>query len=259
MFRKFPKQVFYALIALVPFGLLFFNSPFFHGVKLNLMGMATASVAVARWPLKEAEILITYRKTYTQYQKLNRDVTALKSRIVSLEELSQENVRYEKLLQFKNRQMYASVTALVVARDPANWNSSLMINKGKSDGVRPGMPVVNASGVVGKVAEVSETSAKVILVNDPGFNVAVINRRSRESALLSGSLSGKCRMFYLPENADVKVGDEIITSKLSNEFPDGIVVGVVTDVFPPEGLSSARAEVDPEVELGKIEEVLVIK
>ncbi|MBF0486072.1 MAG: rod shape-determining protein MreC [Candidatus Omnitrophica bacterium] len=257
MFKKFPKQFIYTLIILVPFVLLFFNSPFWHNVKLTLMGTATSSVAVARWPVKELEKLLSYHQTWEENQKLKSEKSALKSRMIQLEELMRGNERYEKLSRYRDRNGFSSVTALVVARDPANWNSSLMIDKGKADGIRLGMPVVNADGVVGKVAEVAQNVSKVILVNDPGFSVAAVNRRSRVSGLLSGSLSGKCRMFYLPENADIKEKDEIVTASLSAAFPEGILVGEVTQVFPTG--SGPRAEVRPAVEVSKIEEVLVIK
>jgi rod shape-determining protein MreC len=121
------------------------------------------------------------------------------------------------------------------------------------------MPVVNALGVIGKVAEVAETKSKVILMTDPGFSVAVVNQRSRESGLLSGSLSGKCRLYYLPEEADIQVGDELVTSSISTAFPPGLIAGTVTDVYPGAEGESPRAIVEPAVEVAKVEEVLVIK
>ena len=96
-------------------------------------------------------------------------------------------------------------------------------------------------------------------MNDPGFSVAVVNQRSREAGLLSGSLSGDCRLSYLPENTDVQVGDQIVTSRLSNEFPEGLLVGRVAEVYPAGGISDARAQVRPAVDVAKIEEILVVK
>jgi rod shape-determining protein MreC len=255
----FPKQFIYAAIIVVPFWLLFFNSPFWHNIKLTFMGFGAVSVAVARWPVQEAEKLLTYRQTFNAYQKLKREVTSLKSRVISLEEMVREAGRGERLAQFKARQLYDSIPAVVIARDPANWNASLMINRGKADGIRPGMPVIDPYGVVGKVAEVAQGVSKVILINDPGFSVAAVNRRSRESALVSGSLSGKCRLSYLPANADIEVGDDIITAAISTDFPEGIMIGTVTSVMLSVNGGPSSAEVVPSVEVAKIEDVLVIK
>jgi rod shape-determining protein MreC len=257
--RKIPKHLIYTLILAVPFGVLFFNSPFGHNVKMSLMGVATSSVSVARWPIQEAEKILTYRKNWNENQRLKLEMGDLRSRAIQLEELARQNERYEKLISFRDRHGLSAVTAAVVARDPANWNSSLMIDKGKSDGMRPGMAVLNAQGVVGKVAEVAAHVSKVILVNDPGFSVAAVDRRSRESGLVSGSLSGKCRMQYLPDAADLQDNDEIITSELSSDFPPGILVGTVARVFPSSDASGARAEVVPSVKASRLEEVLVIK
>jgi rod shape-determining protein MreC len=256
---KLPKNLIYVVVIVAPFWLLFFNSPFWHGLKLKTMGVAASAVSVANFPLKEVQILFSYRKTYSEYKKFQRENMTLKARVVDLDEVNDENVRLESLLGLKGREDFATTAAYVIARDPANWNSSLMINKGRVQGIKVGMPVINALGVVGKVAEVSERSAKIILVNDPGFSVAVVDQRSREAGLLSGSLSGDCRLSYLPQDSDVKEGDQIVTSRLSNAFPEGLLVGKVAEVYPAGGISDARAKVVPAVDVGKIEEVLVVK
>jgi rod shape-determining protein MreC len=259
MFKKIPKNFIYVVVIVAPFWLLFFNSSFWHGLKLKTMGAAASAVSVANMPLKELQIFLSYRTTYEDYKKFQRENMELRAKSVELDEARDENVRLTALLGLKAHQDFATAAARVIARDPANWNSSLMINKGRVQGVKPGMPVINALGVVGKVAEVAEHSAKVILVNDPGFSIAVVDQRSREAGLLSGSLSGECRLSYLPEDTDVKAGDQIVTSRLSNEFPEGLLVGKVIEVYPAGGISDARAVVSYAVDVAKIEEVLVVK
>ena len=259
MLPKLPKNLIYIIVIVAPFWLLFFNSPFWHGFKLKTMGAAASAVSVANVPLREVQILLSYRKNYEEYKKFQRENMTLRAKAVELDEMRDENDRLEALLSLRARENFSTVAAHVIARDPANWNSSLMINKGRVQGIKPGMPVINALGVVGKVAEVSERSAKVILVNDPGFSVAVVDQRSREAGLLSGSLSGECRLSYLPQDTEVKEGDEIVTSRLSSAFPEGLLVGKVVEVYPPGGISDARAEVRPAVDVAKIEEVLIVK
>jgi rod shape-determining protein MreC len=259
MLPKVPKNLIYVVVIVAPFWLLFFNSPFWHGFKLKTMGVAASAVSVANFPLKEVQILLSYRKTYTEYKKFQRENMTLRAMSVDIDEVRDENTRLEGLLGLRARENFTTAAAHVIARDPANWNSSLMINKGSAKGIKPGMPVINALGIVGKVAEAAENSAKVILVNDPGFSVAVVDQRSREAGLLSGSLSGECRLSYLPQDTEVKVGDQIVTSRLSNAFPEGLLVGEVVEVYPSGGISDARAKVQPAVDVEKIEEVLVVK
>lgn len=259
MLRKFPKQLVYALFFVVPFLLLFINLPVFHNIKMTLMSFGTASVSLVRWPVDEAGKILSYRKTYREYQQMKREIGGLKARLAALEEVGTANKRYARMLDLRNRLNAVTETAVVVARDPANWNSTLMINKGKTDGIRPGMAVINSTGVVGKIAEVANDVSKVILVNDPSFAVAVVNQRSRESSLLTGSLSGTCRLNYLPIDADIRVGDEVVTSAMSTFFPEGLRVGQVSEVFPGEQGTPPRALVEPAVEPSKVEEVLIIK
>ena len=259
MWRKIPKQVIYIIVIVAPFWLLFFNSPFWHGIKLKTMGVAASGVSVANAPLKELQIFLSYRKTYADYQKVQAESFKLKARLVRLEGALTENVRLKRLLNLKSEQAFTSTAARVIARDPANWNSSLMIDKGTRQGIKAGMPVISALGVVGKVAEAAENAAKVILVNDPSFSVAVVNQRSRDVGLVSGSLSGTCRLSYVSQDSDVREGDEIVTASISAAFPSGLLIGQVTRVYPPGEVSEARAEVVPAVDVGKIEEVLVIK
>lgn len=66
-------------------------------------------------------------------------------------------------------------------------------------------------------------------------------------------------MSYLPERADIETGDEIITSKLSADFPEGVLVGTVIRVFPADNDSSMEVVVDPAITVSQLEEVLIIK
>ena len=259
MFFRFPRQIVYFLFLLVPFWLIFFNSSSWHGLKMKAMGLMTASVATVRWPLNEAVRLLSYRRIWQENQRLQRESGSLKSRIVQLEEIVRETNRFGRLYQFRDSKSFDSVMAAVIARDPANWNSSIMINRGKRDGLRPGMAVINVDGVVGKVAEVSDRAAKVVLIGDPGFSVAAINRRSRESALVSGTLSGSCRMLYLPENPDLELEDEVITSALSSDFPPGLLIGHVVRIKEFAAGTRRQVDIHPAVDVSTLEEVLVLK
>ncbi|NLE65244.1 MAG: rod shape-determining protein MreC, partial [Elusimicrobia bacterium] len=169
MRTPFPKQLLYVLIVLVPFGLLFFNSPFWHNVKTSAMSIGAVSVSIVAGPVGEVRKLLTYRRTWREYRVLKVEVDRLRSQLSTSEEAAQENRRYSRLLNFKNTSVFSSVAARVVARDPSNWNASVMIDRGEKDGISPGMAVVNAAGVIGRVAEVGPHASKVILISDPGF------------------------------------------------------------------------------------------
>jgi len=189
---------------------------------------------------------------------LKEEVDVLKARLVGIEEVVQENTRLENLLKFKRQLVYSSVVANVIGRDPSYWNSTMIIDKGSADGIRQGLPVVNALGVVGKIAEVGQSSSKVILLTDPQFSVAALVQEPRESGLVSGTLQGVCRMKYIRDDAKIRVGNKVITSKLSSSFPEGLLIGEIISIDDRLNKPTAETLVQPFVAFSQIEEVLVI-
>ena len=210
-------------------------------------------------PVLEVKKLFFFHETYDEYLRFKKQSEALKARLVYLQEQVEENKRSAGILDFRRAQAYASVVANVIGRDPSNWNASLVIDRGQKDGIKVGMPVVSTLGVVGRIFEIGNTTSKVVLLSDPSFSVAALVQRTRESGLLSGSLGGLCRLEYLTDKADVKVGDRVITSKLSSAFPEGILIGQIQDVQASESSHSVECYVSPAVDLAQIEEVIVIK
>ena len=135
---------------------------------------------------------------------------------------------------------------------------TMVIDRGEEDGIRQGMPVVNAAGVVGKIAEVSRGMSKVILLTDPQFSVAALIQEPRESGVVSGTLKGVCRMKYIREDSQIHIGDKVITSKLSSSFPEGLLIGEVIAVNDNSKKPTVECLIEPSVGFSQIEEVLVI-
>jgi rod shape-determining protein MreC len=238
--------------------MLFAGARSFPALTFGVVNIASIPVRILSYPVHEAKKLIYYRRTFNEYKRLREQTDALKARLVGLEEVIIENARLEKLLKFKRQLVYSSVVANVIGRDPSYWNSAMIIDKGAENGLRQGMAVVNALGVVGKVAEVSRSKSKVILLTDPQFSVAALIQGPRESGLVSGTLQGFCRMRYIRSDAQVTVGDAVITSKLSSSFPEGLLIGEVISVKDSSKAPSVECLIRPSVAFSQIEEVLVI-
>lgn len=253
------KLAIYGFIIFFALVLLFSRAGSFNPLEFRIVETASLPIRIVMFPINEIKKLIFYHRIYNEYLKIQNENNVLKRRLVSLDELAQENNRLTQLLGFKRRALFSSIAANVIFREASNWNASLVIDKGSVDGIEAGMPVVNALGVVGKVAEVSRNKAKVILVVDPSFSAAAVVQRTRETGLLSGSLRGLCRLRYLSDNADVKVGDVIVTSKMSSSFPEGLIVGPVVEVYEKGEFPQPECVVKPAVVLSQLEEVLVVK
>lgn len=259
MFKINSKNLVYLFILFIPLTLFFARSELFTSLKFGFIQGMSVPLQILSAPLQEGKKMLFYHRTFREYKRLREEVEGLKARLTGVDEVLQENARLEKLLEFKRRSLYSSVVASVIGRDPSVWNSSMIINRGSRDGVRQGMPVVSALGVVGKIVEASEEQSKVILLTDPQFSVAALIQRSREVGLVSGTLQeGLCRMRYLNSEAQVRPADKVVTAPLSSSFPEGLLIGEVTEVIHDPQKPSVECVVKPVVSLSQLEEVLVI-
>jgi len=228
-------------------------------LKFSLISWTSWPRKIISAPFLELKKLLYYHRTFDEYLRFRRETATLRARIAGFEDVLKENTRLEKLLAFKRELIYSSIAANVIGRDVSSWNSTMILDKGIEAGVDVGMPVVSAMGVVGKVAEVTEEKSQVVLLTDPVFSVPALVQRSREVGLVSGTLQARSRMRYLSKNADIQIGDLIITSKLSSSFPEGLVIGSVVAVNSGADALATECLIDPAVNFSQIEEVLVIQ
>lgn len=144
--------------------------------------------------------------------------------------LMAENRQLNGLLGFKAEASATSVTARVIGDSGGAFVRSLLVNAGRQDGVRKGQVAVDGTGLLGRIAEVGERSARVLLINDLNSRIPVIVEASREQAILQGDNSAQPKLIYLPITTKVRVGDRIVTSGHGGVFPAGLPVGVVTAI-----------------------------
>jgi rod shape-determining protein MreC len=190
-------------------------------------------------------------------ERLRERIAALESEQVRLGELEGSNRRLEDLLAFRDRLDGAVHAARVIGRDPLPWFRTLTIDRGESDGVRRGLAVISPNGVIGQVADVSRTAARVLLLTDHNSGIDAIVQRSRARGIVQGAREQGCTMNYLKRDDDVRVGDRIVTSGLDGIFPKGILVGEVVEVGPKHRGLLQAATVRPSAPLDRIEEVLI--
>jgi len=191
-------------------------------------------------------------------QRLQERVAGLESELLRLGELEHENARLAELLSLRARLQGPVYGARVIARDPGPLSMTLTIDRGERDQVRRGMAVLAPAGVVGQVTEASHTAARVVLLTDHNSGIDAIVQRSRARGIVQGGNDGSCQMNYLSRDADVVVGDQVMTSGLDGVFPKGIVIGEVVEVGRRHRGLLQAAVVRPSVALDRLEEVLVV-
>lgn len=169
-----------------------------------------------------------------------------------------DHKRLEKLLQFQRTSQWPVLSAQVIGWDPTGWFKSIIIDKGKSSGLKVNMPVVNSDGVVGRLVAVAPNYAKVLLIIDQNSALDCLIQRSRDSGVVKGLSSRIAKLDYVQKSSDVVIGDRVITSGLDRVFPKGIPVGEVTEVNNKPGDLFKDVKVRLSVRFSKLEEVLVI-
>lgn len=202
--------------------------------------------------------LIFYHRNMVENKRLRGAAEALRSRLFDSREIFLENNRLKSMLGFKQRSSLRLVPVRIIARSPDSWSSSATIDKGKNNGIKRGMVLISPQGLVGRVAEASDNTSKILLVNDPSLGVSAIVQRSRQEGLVNGTLGSNLIMRYLPKDADIAAGDLVVTSGLSQIYPKGLLVGKVINVGSDLSGLNRYAVIKPAVNCSAIEEALVI-
>ncbi|MGD8915960.1 MAG: rod shape-determining protein MreC [Syntrophobacterales bacterium] len=191
-------------------------------------------------------------------QALKRELQELKLQVNRYREADLANQRLRALLNFKKSIATPLLPAQLVAFDPSGWFQTILIDKGRNDGVVRDMAVVSAEGLVGRVIGVSNHHAKVLLILDGNSAVDAYIQRSRARGVLVGLGLELCLLKYVQRNEDVQVGDKVISSGMGGVFPKGLLVGTVQEVVRGSSGLFQRVEVEPAVNFGRLEEVLVV-
>jgi len=190
--------------------------------------------------------------------RLKQEMDSLKRENSQFKELLAAHERLRSLLQFKEVIRRPVVAAQVIGIDPTGWFKSVIIDKGKNAGLSWDMPVVNASGVVGRIVSVSNNYAKVLLIIDQNSAVDCLTQRSRDRGMVKGTSGQICKMDYMAKSSNAAVGDLVVTSGLGGLFPKGLPVGEISEVKEGEAKLFKEIDVMPSVDFSKLEEVLVI-
>jgi rod shape-determining protein MreC len=200
------------------------------------------------------------RELTLENDALRAENERLAAEIARLREDSARLAEYERLLGTESALAgHEFIVADVVSTDPAPGRRRIAINKGRSDGLTVGMPVVTeGSTLVGKISKVESEHAWITLVTDMDSAVSAHVSESRAQGIVEGKYGGSMVMAFVDQNAGVKEGDQVVTSGLGGSYPDGLVIGRVTRVGgnPQELFRSVTVE--PLASLSKLESLLVM-
>jgi rod shape-determining protein MreC len=180
-------------------------------------------------------------------------------RLQKLQNLERENTRLRELLGSSFRLTERVLVAELLSIDLDPFSQQVVLNKGLRDGVFSGQPVLDAHGVMGQVTEVNSFSSRTMLLTDPSHGLPVqINRNGLRAVAIGRGMGEPLQLEHLAHNADVRVGDVLVTSGLGGRFPVGYPVGTVIAIHFPQGKAFADIAVKPAAELDTSREVLLV-
>ena len=194
------------------------------------------------------------REKLVEYERASRDFT----------ELRRENQALRSQLGFAESLTYRYVPARLIAKDPGNLFSTMVLNRGTRHGVRKGMPVVafqgGLQGLVGRVVMTGLITCTIQPITDPDSYVAARLASSRFDGLVSGGGSGLLVMSYVKKLAlqEVQYGELVVTSGMGQVFPEGVHIGRVREMQAKGYEASLELEVEPIVDFGRLEYVFIL-
>ena len=204
-------------------------------------------------------------KTLEQLEDENKRLTIaskdLSATNQTLRGLEAENNRLRIALGYSERSIFKLVPARIVARDASTWYNSVIIDRGSAEGLKLDMPALTEEGLVGKVSNISDHSATVILVADEMCKVAVTVENSREQGIVRGERAStnsipQISLTFLSKQANLQAGQKVFTSGVGGVFPPGVLIGAVREYKVRE--LDGYATIVPAVDLTTLEDVFVV-
>ena len=165
--------------------------------------------------------------------------------------LQAENDQLRALAKYTPQSAISSVSGQVIADSGGAFLRNVMINVGRRDGVARGQPAMTGEGLVGRVIEVGERTARVLLLTDINSHVPVSIEGTQERAMLDGDNGDRPRLNYIQPKGELPTGARVVTSGSGGVFPPGLPVGIVT-------IKSGRVSVEPYADLVRLQVLRIV-
>ncbi len=189
---------------------------------------------------------------YRENAELREENTRLLQWQGAARKLAAENAELRDLAKLVPENAVNSIAARVIADSGGAFARNVLVNVGRNDAVQRGQAAMTGEGLVGRVAEVGASTARVLLLTDLNSHIPVELEETHERAVLDGDNSEEPRLVYLPPKTEVQVGQRIVTGGAGGVFPPGLPVGIVSSI------SGDVIRVEPYAELARLELVRIV-
>ncbi|HEV2675166.1 MAG TPA: rod shape-determining protein MreC [Aliidongia sp.] len=189
---------------------------------------------------------------YHENERLKTENAALMQWQQVARRLDNENSGLRTLLNYQPDGSTWFITARVIGTSGGAFSRNLLVNRGTLDSVAKGQAAAASTGLIGRVTEVGDRAARVLMITDLNSRIPVVIDGSHEHAILAGDNTDRPQLAYLGAHAKINVGDRVVTSGDGGVFPPGMPVGTVSSV---EGLN---IRVEPLADLSRVEYLRVV-
>ncbi|WP_457791843.1 rod shape-determining protein MreC [Anaeromassilibacillus sp. SJQ-5] len=203
------------------------------------------------------------KETREELEQAQKELRELREQVVDYDKMKEENEWYAKILGLHEQHSdYTFASGKVIAVDPLSPFGNFTINAGTKSGIAVGDPVITAEGLVGLVSEVSFTSCKVRTILDVNTKASAMISRNGNTAITGGAPplaeKGLLRLNTLEKSSGAAIGDIVVTSGRGGVFPEGLLIGKITEVNPESDGLSLYAIIEPYVDVRSLKNVMVI-
>ena len=213
------------------------------------ISVVSAPVETARDTASEVQ---SYFSLKQQVEALQRENQSLKDWEQQARTLKAENESLRALLKMTPSPRVSFISAPVIADASSGFVRGVIALAGRENGVAKGQAAMVGNGMVGRVQDVGERVSRVMLLTDINSRLPILIERTRDQAILAGNNSDQPDINYLPRDADIKVGDHVVTSGIGGAFPPGLPVGEVSEIV------DGKIYVQPFADLGRLEFIRMV-
>lgn len=207
-----------------------------------------------------SDLLVDRSTLLKENEQLKSEQLLLERKAQQIAALTAENIRLRELLQGKARVEDEVMLAELIGVNPDPFLHQVILNRGTEDGAFVGQAVLDAGGVTGQVIATTHYTSRVMLITDARHAIPVeVNRNGFRAIALGKGTYEEIELEHVPDTADVREGDLLITSGLGGRFPRGYPVAVVTGVLRDPGKPFSMVTAKPTARLDKSRQLLLVK
>src|SRR5258708_30062264 len=228
----------------------------FERIRIIFADAASPVLAAVSQPAAAVDQLVDRVQDFFALYSENNQLRQDNARLMQWQQLAQglsvENARLRELLHLAPDPAISFVSTRVIANSGGSFVRSVLVDAGSREGLARGQAAMTGAGLAGRVTEVGERAARVLLLTDRDWHVPVAFDGSRERAVLAGDNSDRPQLLYLPDQSAVKIGDRIVSSGDGGVFPPGLPIGIVA------ANEDGVLRVEPYAELSRLDYLRIV-